>query len=108
MGVRALAISPELGWWGWMTVLLVAAGPGIGWAGDTDSLAQIVGTAQERDQNLPGGPISMWGFSAEALQAYHINTLGQLSGLIPNVNLDSGSVFAGSNTILAASIRGIG
>ena len=75
---------------------------------DESSLAEITVTAQKRSQNLQDVPIAITAFSEELLRAKGITNLHQLSGLIPDVNLDQGTVFAGSNTILAASIRGIG
>jgi len=75
---------------------------------DGDSLAEITVTAQKRTQNLQDVPIAITVFSEESLRNRGITDLHQLSGLIPNVNLDQGSVFSGSNSVLAASIRGIG
>lgn len=75
---------------------------------DAAGLAEITVTAQKRSQNIQDVPIAITVFSDDALRSKGITDLHQLSGLIPNVNLDQGSVFAGSNSILAASIRGIG
>jgi iron complex outermembrane receptor protein len=75
---------------------------------DENSLAEITVTAQKRSQDLQQVPIAITPFSEESLRSKGITDLHQLSGLIPNVNLDQGSVFAGSSSILAASIRGIG
>jgi iron complex outermembrane recepter protein len=77
-------------------------------SGDANALAEITVTAQKRAQNIQDVPIAISAFSAESLRARNITDLHQLSALTPNVNLDQGSVFSGSNTILAASIRGIG
>ncbi len=75
---------------------------------DENSLAEITVTAQKRSQNLQDVPIAITTFSEDALRSKGITDLHQLSGLVPNVNLDQGSVFSGSNSVLAASIRGIG
>ncbi len=75
---------------------------------DESGLAEITVTAQKRSQNLQDVPIAITAFYGDLLRSKGITDLHQLSGLLPNVNLDQGNVFAGSNSILAASIRGIG
>ena len=87
---------------------LTAWGQTSGALPDESGLAEITVTAQKRSQNLQDVPIAITAFSEDALRSKGITDLHQLSGLIPNVNLDQGNVFAGSNSILAASIRGIG
>jgi iron complex outermembrane receptor protein len=89
--------------------------PAVGWAqtpdvspADWDSLPQIMVTAQKRTQNIQDVPIAISVFSGQSLRDKSITNLHDLSGLVPNVNLDQGSVFSGSNSVLAASIRGIG
>jgi len=73
-----------------------------------NSLGEITVTAQKRVQNLQDVPIAITAFSQDSLRSKGITDLHQLSGLVTNVNLDQGSVFSGSNSVLAASIRGIG
>jgi len=75
---------------------------------DGEVLAEITVTAQKRQENLQDVAIAITAFSEDSLRRKGITDLHQLSGLIPNVNLDQGSVFSGSNSVLAASIRGIG
>ena len=73
-----------------------------------DTLTEITVTAQKRSQNVQDVPIAITAFSEDALRAKGITDLHGLSALIPNVNLDQGSPFSGSNSVLSASIRGIG
>jgi iron complex outermembrane receptor protein len=72
------------------------------------TLEEITVTAQKRTQNVQDVPIAITAFSEESLRAKGITDLHGLSALIPNVNLDQGSPFSGSNSVLSASIRGIG
>lgn len=53
-------------------------------------------------------PISVSAFGAAQLEQRGINSVSQLSNLAPNVNLDAGTPFSGSDTVLSAYIRGIG
>lgn len=98
---------------GYLWFLLVSL-PAAAWAQSTggaldpNSLAEIIVTAQKRSQNIQDVPIAISVFSEESLRAKGITDLHEFSGLLPNVNLDQGNVFAGSSSILAASIRGIG
>ena len=75
---------------------------------EQSGLTEITVTAQKRAENLQDVPIAITAFSEQLLRSKGITDLHQLSGLIPNVNLDQGSAFSGSNSVLAASIRGIG
>ncbi len=77
-------------------------------AADEASLAEITVTAQKRSQNIQDVPIAITAFSEDALRAKGITDLHGVSALVPNVNLDAGSPFSGSNSVLSASIRGIG
>jgi iron complex outermembrane receptor protein len=77
-------------------------------AGEETSLAEITVTAQKRSQNVQDVPIAITAFSEDALRAKGITDLHGLSALVPNVNLDAGSPFSGSKSVLSASIRGIG
>jgi iron complex outermembrane receptor protein len=94
---------------------LLSAGFAMGpvWAaGDTasssTSLEEITVTAEKRSENVQDVPIAITAFSESTLRAKGIIDLHGLTGLIPNVNLDQGSPFSGSNSVLSASIRGIG
>jgi iron complex outermembrane recepter protein len=104
-------ISQQRRSWLCLTGILFATMPAVAsaqTAAGSDELAEITVTAQKRNQNLQDVPIAITAFTEESLRSRGITDLHGLSGLVPNVNLDQGSVFSGSNTILAASIRGIG
>jgi iron complex outermembrane receptor protein len=73
-----------------------------------DALQEVVVTAQKRSENVQDVPIAITAFSESALRAKGITDIHGLSALAPNVNLDEGSPFSGSNSVLSASIRGIG
>ncbi|OYY90324.1 MAG: TonB-dependent receptor [Sphingomonas sp. 28-66-16] len=75
---------------------------------DESRLADIVVTAQKRAQNVQDVPIAISAFTAEALQERAVQNVSQLSALTPNVNLDAGTPFSASTSVLAAYIRGIG
>jgi iron complex outermembrane receptor protein len=85
--------------------------PGHAGAAETasqDSLEEITVTAEKRVENVQDVPIAITAFSEGSLRAKGITDLHGLTGLIPNVNLDQGAPFSGSNSVLSASIRGIG
>jgi iron complex outermembrane receptor protein len=71
-------------------------------------LEEVVVTAQKREQNIQEVPIAISAFTAETLRAKSIGDINALSNLTPNVNLDAGAPFSGDNSVLSASIRGIG
>jgi iron complex outermembrane receptor protein len=73
-----------------------------------EQLQEIVVTAQKRTENVQDVPISVSAFGAAQLEQRGINSVSQLSNLAPNVNLDAGTPFSGSDTVLSAYIRGIG
>jgi len=77
-------------------------------AADTDTLSEIVVTAEKRSENIQDVPIAMTAFSESELRSKGLTDIHSLSSLTPNVNLDQGSPFSGSNSVLSASIRGIG
>ncbi|MGH8232484.1 MAG: TonB-dependent receptor [Steroidobacteraceae bacterium] len=72
------------------------------------SLEEIVVTAEKRSENIQQVPIAITAFSASELASKGVTDLHGLTTLTPNVNLDEGSPFSGSNSVLSASIRGIG
>jgi iron complex outermembrane receptor protein len=72
------------------------------------ALEEIVVTAQKRSESIQEVPIAITAFSEAMLQSKGITDLHGLSQLTPNVTLDQGSPFSGSNSVLSASIRGIG
>jgi len=71
-------------------------------------LEEITVTAEKRSENVQDVPIAITAFSEDSLRSKGITDLHGLTGLIPNVNLDQGAPFSGSNSVLSASIRGIG
>jgi iron complex outermembrane receptor protein len=73
-----------------------------------NTLEEITVTAEKRAENVQDVPVAITAFSEDSLRAKGITDLHGLSGLIPNVNLDQGAPFSGSNSVLSASIRGIG
>ena len=68
----------------------------------------VVVTAEKRAENVQNVPIAITAFSGSAIQNKGISDLHGLSNLTPNVNLDGGAPFSGDNSVLSASIRGIG
>jgi iron complex outermembrane receptor protein len=67
-------------------------------------LEEVVVTAQKRAENLQDVPISVTAVTASALEAHRFELLSDLSGLAPNVSLNSGLV--GQNSIIAV-VRGL-
>jgi iron complex outermembrane receptor protein len=105
----------------WPTVLAAGLSMGLGFgpaaaaaaaaAADTtspDALEEITVTAEKRVERVQDVPIAITAFAEDSLRAKGITDLHGLTGLIPNVNLDQGAPFSGSNSVLSASIRGIG
>jgi iron complex outermembrane recepter protein len=75
---------------------------------ESGGLEEITVTAQRRSENIQDVPIAVTAVSAEMLQSKGINDVAKLSAIAPNVTLDAGTPFSGSDTVLAAYIRGIG
>ncbi len=75
---------------------------------DTGTLEEIVVTAEKRVENIQDVPIAITAYSESDLRAKGVVDIHSLSTMTPNVNLDAGSPFSGSNSVLSASIRGIG
>ncbi len=95
----------------WFVAGCVMAGQSFAQTGSppqSEGLQEIIVTAQKRSQSIQDVPISITAFTAGALQTKGITDLQELSALSPNVNLDAGSPFSGSSSVLSASIRGIG
>lgn len=71
-------------------------------------IGEIVVTAQKRAENVQDVPIAISAFTSEALQERAVSSVASLSAIAPNVNLDAGTPFSGSPSVLSAYIRGIG
>jgi iron complex outermembrane receptor protein len=74
----------------------------------SDQLEEIVVTAQKRAENVQTVPIAITAFTSQELQDRGVVDIHSISNMTPNVNLDAGSPFSGTGSVLAASIRGIG
>lgn len=77
-------------------------------ASDEGALAEIVVTAERREENIQNVPITVAAFTADAMQSRNITDIHALGNLTPGVNLDAGAPFSGDRSVLSASIRGIG
>lgn len=71
-------------------------------------IQEIIVTAQKRAENVQDVPIAISAFGGAALTERAVLSVAELSGLAPNVNLDGGTPFSGSASVLSATIRGIG
>src|SRR5258708_5286026 len=71
-----------------------------------DQIQEVVVTAQKRSENIQDVPIAVTAISSAQLEQKGINSVSQLSNIAPNVNLDAGTPFSGSDTVLSAYIRG--
>jgi iron complex outermembrane receptor protein len=69
-----------------------------------DMLADIVVTAQRREESLQRVPIAITALNAEALQSRRVTTIENLSGLAPSLTI--GTASSGSSPTI--SLRGIG
>src|ERR1700736_415942 len=74
----------------------------------SDQLVEIVVTAEKRSENVQRVPIAITAFTGQDLQDRGVVDIHSLSNMTANVNLDAGSPFSGTPSVLAASIRGIG
>jgi iron complex outermembrane recepter protein len=95
-----------------LTALAVAnAAPAVAQTADTTDqggIQDIVVTAQKRAENVQDVPIAISAFTSEALTERSVGDVSALSGITPNVTLDSSTPFSGSSAVLGATIRGIG
>jgi len=71
-------------------------------------LEEVTVTATRRSENIQDVPIAVTAITAAQLESKGINDVAKLSAIAPNVTLDAGTPFSGSDTVLAAYIRGIG
>jgi iron complex outermembrane receptor protein len=70
---------------------------------DSQSLEEVIVTAQKRDEKLQNVPIAVSAFTSEQLQARGINNVNDLGSLAPNLQI---STATGDNTGLQIAIRG--
>lgn len=87
---------------------LALLAPSVALAESADKVEEVVVTAQKTAQNVQNVPIAITAVTAQALQTKGINDVSKLGNIAPNVTLDAGTPFSGSDTVLAAFIRGIG
>ena len=73
-----------------------------------NTVEEVVVTSQRTSQNIQNVPIAVTAVTAKALEQKGITDVSQLSNIAPNVTLDAGTPFSGSDTVLSAYIRGIG
>jgi iron complex outermembrane receptor protein len=77
-------------------------------AQDEAGLEEITVTAERRAENVQDVPIAITAVTSETLVSKGIVDVAGLANIAPNVQLDAGTPFSGSDTVLAAYIRGIG
>ena len=97
-----------LGATGGIALAQPAAAPAAPPAPGAATVEEVVVTAQKTAQNIQNVPIAVTAVTAAALQQKGINDVAKLSNIAPNVSLDAGTPFSGSDTVLSAYIRGIG
>jgi iron complex outermembrane receptor protein len=86
--------------------LVALSTTGAAYAADSADLAEVVVTAQFREQKLQDTPIAITAVNAAVLEARNQNNLATLANQAPNVNLrETGGAFGPG---MSASIRGIG
>ncbi len=95
-----------------LTVLILAAATGQGAAADgpgrdaSNTVGEVVVTAQFREQNLQQTPIAITAVNAQMLADRSQTNIAEVAGQAPNVTLKRQGLAFGPS--LAASIRGIG
>ena len=72
------------------------------------ALEEVVVTAQKVSQNVQDVPIAVTAFTSTDMQTKGISDVSKMSDFAPNVTLDAGTPFSGSDAVLSAYIRGIG
>ena len=72
------------------------------------AVEEVVVTATKTAVNVQNVPIAVTAVTAKDLQTKGINDVAKLSAIAPNVTLDAGTPFSGSDFVLSAYIRGIG
>ncbi len=71
-------------------------------------IADIIVTAQRRDESLQRTPVAVTAISAAELRAQNVNTVTDLARIAPNVTISTFSYNAPTNTVPIVYIRGIG
>lgn len=74
-------------------------------AQQSNTLEEMIVTAQHREESAQSTPISLFTFSATQLENQRITSIENLSGLVPNLSIDS---FPSNNQALRLFIRGVG
>ena len=70
-------------------------------------IAEIIVTAQKREQSLQDTPLSVSAFGAAQMNARDVTNIGNVAAYVPNVEINSGKGDGGS-TNAAIFIRGVG
>lgn len=73
-----------------------------------EGIAEIVVTAQRREERLQDAPLSVTALSSESLTARGIDNLGDVSNFAPNLELHPTNRPAGGGSAFAGYIRGVG
>ncbi len=71
-------------------------------APEAGGLAEVVVTAERREENIQSVPIAVTAFTAETLQSRNLTNIQTLGSLSPGVNLDAG------RAVLGRSFRALG
>lgn len=79
------------------------------WTADADDvLEEIVVTAERRSERLQDVPVAVTAFDADRLEARGVQGLGDISALVPSLEIHSTSRPGGGGSSIAAYIRGVG
>jgi iron complex outermembrane receptor protein len=68
-------------------------------------LEEVTVTAQHRTESVISTPVSLFTMNTEQLEKHRIDSIADLNGLVPNLNIDS---FPANNQTLRLFIRGVG
>lgn len=72
-------------------------------AGSADGIAEIVVTAQKREQNLQDVPIAIMALTNDFIESRDVTSIDRVSGLVPNVKIETNGPSTTSSVI---TIRG--
>src|SRR4030042_40934 len=75
-------------------------------SGESGGLAEVVVSAQYKEERLQETPLSISAFTAENLQARNLSDVTQLDAMVPNAVISP--LGAGYGSTIAAFVRGIG